>query len=194
MSFVMQVLFRFFCAGLFAVGGGFAIIPFFNEMATQYGWLTTDTLSTIIAVSQTMPGPIGINMAVYAGCAIFGSAWGGLVATLVLMLPSVVIVLCVARALHQFKENRYVQMAFYGIRPAVVALIASACMGLFSKSLLRVEQFTQTGSVLTLFNFLHLAIFAVLMTVYYKVQIKGKALSPVVFIVGAALLGIAFQL
>ncbi len=194
MSFILEVLFRFFCAGLFAVGGGMAIIPFFNEMAVKYGWLTTDALSVIIAVGQSMPGPIGVNMAVYAGNAIFGSVWGGIVAALVLVFPSIVIVLLVARVLQKFKANRYVQRAFYGIRPAVVALITSACMSLFLKSLFHVELFKQTGNFFNLFNLFHLGIFAIMLIVNYTVKIKGKALSPVVFIIASAFLGIVFKL
>lgn len=194
MSLLLQVIFEFFTTGLFAVGGGFATIPFFNEMATKYGWFTTETLSTIIAVSQTMPGPIGINMAVYAGCSIFNSFWGGIVATLSLVFPSIVIIILVARMLRKFKENRFVQRAFYGIRPAVVALITSACISLFLKALFYVDVFQQTGNILDLFNLLHLAIFAVMLVVYYKVKIKGKSLSPIVFIVASACMGIVFQL
>lgn len=194
MSFILQVLFRFFIAGSFAVGGGFAVIPFFNEMAAKFGWLTADTLSIIIAVGQSMPGPIAINMAVYAGCIIFDSIWGGLIAALTLVFPSVVIVLLVARVLQKFKGNRYVQMAFYGLRPAVVALIASACMSLFLKALFRIELFEQTGNILSLINLSHLVIFSVMLAVNYKVKIKGKALSPVVFIVASACMGIAVQL
>ncbi|MEA4895151.1 MAG: chromate transporter [Oscillospiraceae bacterium] len=194
MSFILQVLFRFFTAGLFAVGGGFAVIPFFNEMAVKYGWLSADTLSIIIAVSQSMPGPIGVNMAVYAGCVIFKSFWGGLAAALTLVFPSVVIVILVARVLQKFKENRYVKMAFYGIRPAVVALITSACMSMFLEALFHIELFEQTGSFLGLFNYFNLAIFAVMLVIHYKVKLKGKELSPVVFIIASACMGILFQL
>ncbi len=193
MAFVLEVLFRFFCAGLFAVGGGFAVIPFFNEMAIVFGWLSTETLSVIIAVSQSMPGPVGVNMAVYAGNVIFGNVWGGLGGALTLVFPSVVIVILVARVLQKFKENRFVQMAFYGIRPAVVALITSACMGLFLEALFRVDLFTQTGNLLNLFNWAHLAVFAVMLAAYYLIKIKGKPLSPIVFIIASALIGIVFQ-
>jgi len=194
MGFFFQVIFRFFIAGLFSVGGGMAVISFFNEMADTFGWLSKETLSTIIAIGQSMPGPIGVNMATYAGYVIFDSFWGGVAAALTLVLPSLVIAVLVAGALGKFKENRYVQMAFSGIRPAVTALIASACMGLFLSELFRVPLFEQTGRVSDLFNFLHIGIFAALLAVYYTVKIKKKPLSPVVFIVASACLGIALQL
>jgi len=194
MNFVLQVLLRFFIAGLFAVGGGMAVIPFFNEMAVRFEWLTTDSLATIIAVSQSMPGPIGVNMATYAGNVIFSAPWGGVAAALTLVFPSVTIAILVARVHQKFKENRYVQMAFYGIRPAVVALIAAACMGIFAGALLHIDVFEETGNFLRVFNFQHIAIFAIMIAVYYTVKIKGKPLSPVVFIVASAIIGIALQL
>jgi len=194
MGFFFQVMFRFFIAGLFSVGGGMAVISFFNEMATKFGWLTEEALSTIIAIGQSMPGPIGVNMATYTGYVIFDSFWGGIAAALVLVFPSFVIATLVARVLGKFKENRYVQMAFFGIRPAVAALITSACMGLFLGALFRVPRFEETGRFLDLFNFLHLGIFAAMLVVHYTVKIKKKPLSPIVFIVASACLGIALKL
>jgi len=194
MGFFFQVIFRFFVAGLFSVGGGMAVISFFNEMAARFGWLSEETLSTIIAIGQSMPGPIGVNMATYAGYVIFESIWGGVAAALALVFPSLVIAVLVARALVKFKENRYVQMAFHGIRPAVAALVASACMGLFLGALFRVPLFGQTGRISDLFNFLHIGIFAALLAVHYTVKIKKKPLSPIVFVVASACLGIALKL
>jgi chromate transporter len=194
MSFVLEVLFRFFIAGLFSVGGGMAVIPFFNEMAVEFGWLPEDTLSTIIAVGQSMPGPIGINMATFAGSVILDSFWGGLVASLTLVFPSFIICMFVAKVLKRFKENRFVQMAFYGIRPAVVALIASACTGLFLKALFRVNLFEQTGKLPDVFNFINLGLFAAMLIVNYTVKIKEKPISPIIFIIASAFIGLVFQL
>lgn len=194
MGFFFQVIFRFFVAGLFSVGGGMAVISFFNEMSTKFGWLSGETLSTIIAIGQSMPGPIGVNMATYTGYVIFDSFWGGIAASLALVFPSLVIAILVARAYGKFKENRYVKMAFFGIRPAVAALITSACMGLFLGALLRVPLFEETGRILDLFNFLHLGIFAVLLIVNYTVKIRKKPLSPIVFIIASACIGIILKL
>ena len=194
MSFYFEVIFRFFVAGLFSVGGGMAVISFFNEMATKFGWLSEETLSTIIAVGQSMPGPIGVNMATYTGYVIFDSFWGGIATSLTMVFPSLVIAILVARVFGKFKENRYVQMAFFGIRPAVTALITSACMGLFFGALLRVPLFEQTGRALDLFNFLNIGIFAALIIIHYTIKIKKKPLSPILFIVVSACLGIVLKL
>jgi chromate transporter len=194
MSLMLQVIFRFFMTGLFAIGGGLATIPFINEMSVNYGWFSTKTLATIIAVSQAMPGPVGVNMSVYAGCVIFGKIWGGAIVALCMVAPSIIIIIIIAHMLTKFKENRLVQKVFYGIRPAVVALIASACMGLFLKTLFQVKAFKGTGNILDLFNFLHLAIYAVMLVAYYKIKIKGKKVSPIAYIVASACLGIVLKL
>ncbi len=189
-----QIVFKFFTTGLFAVGGGLASIPFFNEMSSKLGWFSTETLATIIAVSQSMPGPVGVNMAVYAGCVIFGKFWGGAIAALSLVTPGVIIIIIIAHMLQKFKENRLVQKAFYGIRPAVIALIISACMGLFLKTLFCMDAFKEKGSILALFNFLHLAIYGVMLFAYYKIKVKGKRISPVAYILASACIGIVLKL
>ncbi len=190
----LQVIFKFFTTGLFAVGGGLASIPFFNEMSLKLGWFSTETLATIIAVSQAMPGPVGVNMAVYAGCVIFGKFWGGVIAALSLVTPGIIIIIIIAHMLKKFKENRLVQKAFYGIRPAVIALITSACMSLFLKTLFDVKTFKETSNLLNLFNFLHLAIYAVMLVAYYKIKTKGKRMSPIAYIVASACIGIVLKL
>jgi len=194
MSFVLQVLSRFFIAGLFTVGGGMAVIPFFNEMAVRYGWLTTDNLAVIIAVSQSMPGQIGVNMATYTGYVIFGTTWGGIAAALSIVFPSATVAILIARIHQKFKENKYVKMAFYGIRPAVVALISAACMGIFARALLNIDVFEETGNFLRLFDFTNIVIYALFIAVYYMVKINGKSLSPVIFIIASACIGIVLKL
>lgn len=189
-----QVIFKFFETGLFSIGGGLATIPFINEMSIKLKWFSTETLATIIAVSQAMPGPVGVNMAVYAGCVTLGNFWGGAVAALSMVTPSVIIIIIIANMLKKFKENRLVQKAFYGIRPAVVALITSACMGLFLKTLFFLNASKGTGNVLDLFNFLHLGIYAVMLVAYYTIKIKGKNMSPVAYIVASAFIGIVLKL
>ena len=194
MNFVFQVLSRFFIAGLFTLGGGMAVIPFFNEMAIKYGWLTTESLAVIIAVSQSMPGLIGVNMATFTGNVIFGTVWGGFAAALAIVFPCATVAILVARVLQKFKENRFVRMAFYGIRPAVVALITAACLGLFSRVLLHIDVFEQTGNFLRLFNIQNIAIYGLLLAAYFMIKIKGKRLSPVIFIIASACTGIILKL
>ena len=125
MNNLWLLILEFMKTGLFAVGGGLATIPFLNEMGVKYGWFTMDTLSTMVAVSESTPGPIGINMATYAGYNAAG-VLGAIVATLALTAPAWIIIILIAKFLENFSENTNVKAAFYGIRPAVAALIGYA--------------------------------------------------------------------
>ncbi len=116
---------EFFKIGLFAVGGGLVTVPFLFDLAEQYHWFSVQELADMIAVSQSTPGPIGINMATYAGYQA-ADCGGGLVATLAEVLPSMIIIYLIARMLHKWQENQYIQKILAGIRPAVMALILFA--------------------------------------------------------------------
>lgn len=116
---------EFLKIGLFAVGGGLVTVPFLFDLAETYGWFSTAELTDMIAVSQSTPGPMGINMATYAGFKVAGIC-GALVATLSEVLPSMIVVYFVSKALNKWSENKYVQSVLSAIRPAVMALILYA--------------------------------------------------------------------
>ena len=122
MSSLWILIYEFFMTGLFAIGGGLATIPFLTEMAEKYGWFTTDMLSTMIAVSESTPGAMGINMATYVGYITNGLA-GGLIATLSLVAPSIIIICIIAKNYQKFKDSKLVKELFVGLKPAVVAFI-----------------------------------------------------------------------
>lgn len=116
---------EFLKIGLFAVGGGLVTLPFLFDLAERYSWFNTQELADMIAVSQSTPGPVGINMATYAGfkaAGVMGSLW----ATLSLVLPSIIVVYFVAKMLDKWACNANVQKVLSGIRPAVLALILFA--------------------------------------------------------------------
>ena len=129
----LQLFWEFFQTGLFAVGGGMATIPFLYDMSDKTGWFTHQDLANMIAVGESTPGPIGVNMATYVGY-VTGMAEGGIgnailgavTATLGLVLPSLIVILIVAAMLKRFKDSPLVQKAFYGLRPASTGLIAAA--------------------------------------------------------------------
>ena len=123
----LRLFFEFFKTGLFAIGGGLATLPFLQDMSARTGWFTTDQLADMIAISECTPGPIGVNIATYAGFLVRGIP-GAVTATLGLICPSVIVILIVARILKRFKDNKYVQAAFYGLRPASTGLIGAACL------------------------------------------------------------------
>ena len=183
---------EFFKTGLFAVGGGLATIPFLKEMSARYGWFTIDKLTTMIAVSESTPGPIGINMATFVGYEMFGIA-GGIGATLSLVLPSLIVICIIAGMLAKFKEAKVVQGIFTGLRPAVVGFILSAVMSIFLIALFRVDAWKASGVLTDLFNIKALVLFAILMAFYEyqpKLSKDKKKLHPIVLIMIAAAAGI----
>lgn len=126
----LQLFFEFFKTGLFAIGGGLATLPFLQEISVRTGWFSLSELQDMIAVSESTPGPIGVNMATYAGFTAAGIP-GALCATLGLILPSFIIILIIAGFLKRFKNSPYVEAAFSGLRPASTALIAAVLLSLF---------------------------------------------------------------
>ena len=129
----LKLFFEFFKVGLFAVGGGLSTFPFLEDLANKTGWFTMSDLLNMIAVSESTPGPIGVNMSTYAGVVTSGIL-GGLISTLGLITPSVIIILIVAKFLDKFRNNFYVESAFYGLRPAVLGLISAAGFSVFKST------------------------------------------------------------
>ena len=188
MKLLLILFFEFFKTGLFAVGGGMATLPFLYDMSARHpDWFTTAQLADMIAVSESTPGPIGVNMATYVGFHTAGIP-GGLIATIGLVTPSVIIVLLIARVLKQFRENRYVDAAFYGLRPCSVGLIAAAGLLVVKIALLDFDAFAASGAILDLLNVKALILAAVLLVLTRAVK-ATKKLHPIVFILGSALAG-----
>jgi chromate transporter len=193
MTTFLQLFYEFFKVGLFSVGGGLATIPFLKEIAENYPWFTISELSDMIAVSESTPGPIGVNMATYAGySASFsegGLLWGilgGIIATLGIICPAIVIICIVSKFMEKFKTNKFVEYAFYGIRPAVAGLITGAMASVFVAA---VFYLNDTGKITGL-NIPAAVMFVVLTALYAKFN----KIHPVIFIVVGAAAGIIFKL
>lgn len=134
----LQLFWEFFKTGLFAIGGGLATLPFLRDISLKYPWFTPEDLLNMIAVSESTPGPLGVNSATYAGFHAAGVP-GALVATCSLVLPSVIIIILVSRALTRFRDSKLVQDGFYGLRPASAGLIFGAILEVFAASLFHTE-------------------------------------------------------
>ncbi len=186
----LQLFFEFFKTGLFAVGGGMATLPFLYDMAEKTNWFTSGQLADMIAVSESTPGPIGVNMATYVGFTTAGF-WGGLIATLALVTPSVIIIVIISYFLKAFRENKYVDAAFYGLRPTSTGLIAAAGMTVVTITLLQVDLFKNSGSIMDLFNWKSLILAVIIYILSNNIK-QAKKLHPVFFIVGSAIIGILF--
>jgi len=177
----------FFKIGLFAIGGGLATLPFLQEIVEKYGWITPQELVDMVAVSESTPGPIGINMATYAG---FKTAkiYGGIIATLGLVTPSLIIIVLIAHYYMKYSEQPVVQAGFYGLRPAVTGLIAVAGFEVAKITLFHVGNYIDTKQISTLFDIKSLILFAIVLYLLNKYQSH-----PIFYLIGAAIVGIIFK-
>ncbi len=186
---LLQLFFEFFKTGLFSVGGGLATIPFLYDMADRLGWFTRQDVADMLAVSESTPGPIGVNMATYVGY-VSGKIPGAIIATLGIVTPSIIVILIIARFLKSFGENKIVKSVFYGLRAASVGLIASAGLSVASEVFLT-DAFKETHAFAYLLSWKSVALAAVLI-VFTRFVKPTRKLHPIVFIAFAAVVGVVF--
>ncbi len=185
----LLLMFEFAKTGLFAVGGGLATLPFLREMAMNYPWFTMSDLLDMIAISESTPGPIGVNMATFAGFNAAG-ALGGIIATLSLVFPSIIVVVIIASFMDRFHKSLIIQRGFYLLRAATAGLIAGAIFEVVLLSLFDVSAYTATKELVTLVRWPALLMFIVL---GYLIR-RFPKVHPIAFIVGSAALGILLKL
>ena len=189
----LQLFWEFFKTGLFAIGGGLATLPFLYDVSDKTGWFTHGDLLNMIAVAESTPGPIGVNMATYVGFATAGIP-GGIIATCGLVLPSLIITLIIAGFLKAFRENKYVDSAFYGLRPASTAMIAASGLTVAAATLLNLSAWTgEFASVAGVLNWKGLILAVVVYLGSNKFKMT-KELHPIWFIALSAVAGIVFAM
>lgn len=188
----LRLFWEFFKVGLFSVGGGLATLPFLYSLGAKTGWFSTADVANMLAVSESTPGPIGVNMATYVGfdC---GGVLGGVVATLGLVTPSVIVIVLIAMALQAFRTNKYVDAAFYTLHPASTGLIAAAGWSVFALVLVNLDAYRASYQLADLLQWKNLILFAVIWVLTNLVK-PLKKLHPVVFLALAAVVGIVFRL
>ena len=185
---LLKLMAAFFKTGLFSVGGGLATLPFLYEISDSHPeWFTHADVADMIAISESTPGAIGINMSTYAGYRTAGIP-GGILASLALALPCVIIILIIARFLDRFRENRMVEGAFYGLRPASIAMISVAGLNVARVALVDMSALTSGAGLGGFFIWKALALAAVIFIALRKLK-----WSPVIFIVLSAVAGIVFK-
>ena len=198
MMIFARLFWEFFKTGLFSIGGGMATVPFLQDMSAKTGWFSSAQLADMIAVAESTPGPLGVNMATYVGYTIgchhgssYGGILGGIIATLGLVTPSIIVVTIIAFFLKKFRENKYVDAAFYGLRPASVGLIGAAGISIVLLSIFKVE---------SIYDFIGHANFSIKMFILAAIILvatrwlpKVKELHPIVFIFASAIIGIVFK-
>lgn len=193
----LKLYWEFFKTGLFAVGGGMATIPFLYNLSDSTGWFSRNDLANMIAVGESTPGPIGVNMATYVGFVtgmaedgLAGALLGAVTTTLGLVTPSIIVIIIIAAMLKAFRDSKLVNDAFYGLRPASTGLITAAGLSVAVSNLILVGgTYTHKFSL----NWKGLVLAAVLWVLTNKVK-KTKKLHPIVFIAASAAVGILFSM
>ena len=176
MTLYLRLYWEFFKTGLFAIGGGMATLPFLKDIGATTGWFSQTDLMNMLAVSESTPGPVGINMATYVGYTVGG----------------------VPGAIAKFRDSQYVANAFYGLRPASTGLIGAACAGVMLQVIAGITSASQEDSILMKFSWdgaiswsgIILALVLLVFTRYIK---KTKDLHPIVFIGVSAVIGVVFH-
>ena len=180
---LLNLLIGFLKVGLFAFGGGYAAVPLIRDVVLSYGWLDQDMLTNMIAVSESTPGPIMINLATYVGST-QGGILGALIATLAVILPSFIIILVFVKLEKKLLKNQYIQAALSGVKPCVIGII-----GATGPYMILQHVFTALpgGTV----DIIALAVTAVLAMIYFgSRKITKRGISPVALIGIAALAGV----
>lgn len=195
---LLQLFWEFFKTGLFAIGGGLATVPFLQDISAKTGWYTAGQLADMIAVSESTPGPMGVNMATYVGFTVGSQELGGpvmgivaaIIATLGLVAPSVIVIMIVAYFLKRFRSSKLVDGALYGLRPASVALISAAGVDIVLIAVLRVDSIYQIAQAALSWKALVLAAL-----VYVGTHVKKlKSLHPIWFIAASAVIGVVLKM
>lgn len=176
---ILELIVAFFKIGLFAVGGGLATLPFLYELAGSKAWITVEDISNLVAIAESTPGPLGVNMATYTGFLQSG-VWGAIAAPLGLVLPSLIISIIIARFLNKFRNSKIVNDVFYGLRAASCGLIAAAGAG--------VARLAFFGDKITDFFWQGALLFVVL-----YIAVKKLKWHPIAFIAISAICGIIFK-
>ena len=181
---LLRLIWEFFLTGMFAIGGGLTTFPFLMNMSLKYGWFSPEELIDMIAVSESTPGAIGINMATYAGLKVSGPA-GGILATIFLVIPSVVIIWTMLPFLDKYRESRLVEGIFYALRPISAGLIAAALA-----RIMEISFFFVSESFLGPINWLAGLIFGLF---FGLIQLKPR-IHPILVILAGALIGVLLKL
>ena len=196
MMIFLELFARFFMVGLFSIGGGLATLPFRTAMGETTGWFDSMDISNMVAISESTPGPIGINMATYIGYQVgselgapFGVV-GSIVASLGEVTPCVIVIMIVSRMLMKFRDSKYVEYAFYGLRAASVGLIAAAWLGVAKIAFYNSEAVAQGGNFLMAIDYKSIILSALI----FFLATKFKKLHPIALIALSAVAGIIFKM
>ena len=176
----LQLFVSFLKVGCFAFGGAYSAIPLVSDVVTQYGWMGSEELSYMIAISESTPGPLMINMATYVG-SIQAGIPGAIISTIAVVIPSFTIILIITLFLKNALKNKYVQYVFKGLIPCVIGIILS--VGLYM-----ILEYCLIDYGIDYYSILILLILIIIYILYNK--FKHKKMSPIMLIVVSGILGI----
>lgn len=176
----LKLLWTFFKIGAFTFGGGYAMLPLIRSEVLSHGWMTEAQIVDFIAVCESTPGPIAVNMATYVGQS-QGGILGAICATAGVVLPSFIIILVVAHCFEKFKNSKVVKGCMSGLKPAVIGLIAGAVLSVGKTVFAPGGSVTFTDPTL----YISLGIFLISLVMAFK------KLHPIIIIVMSAVIGIA---
>ncbi len=180
---LLDLFIGFLKVGLFSFGGAYGAIPLIRDVVLEYGWMDEETVVDMIAISESTPGPIMVNMATYVGSNKAGLL-GGLLATLAVVFPSFVITILVATLMKRALENKYVQAVVKGLQPCIIGIIlATGCYMIFTNVANSLSKDVRDyGAILMT---------AVLFTIYYgSGKVLKKRISPIILLLISAGMGI----
>lgn len=185
---LLRLFYEFAKTGLFAVGGGMATIPFLYAISEKTGWFTATDIGNMIAISESTPGAIGVNMSTYVGFHVSGII-GALIATFGLVLPSIIVIIIISKMLKKFKDSQIVKKVFYGLRPASTGLIIAAGLGVALETFFPGTKISDLSGIFASVQWERILLATVL---FFGIQ-KWKK-HPVFYIVVAAVVGMLFKL
>lgn len=188
---ILELYVRFFMTGLFSIGGGLATLPFLYDMADKTGWFTSADIADMIAISESTPGAIGINMSTYAGFTTAGII-GAVAATLGLISPGILIIIVIAKFLDSFNDNKYVVWALYGLRAASMGLIVSAGFSVVEVAFIYSGQAAAGTGLIGLLHLINIPA-VILGAIMFAGMKYFKKLHPIVFILISAIIGVIFS-
>ncbi len=180
----LELLIGFLTVGLFSFGGAYAAIPLIRDVVLSYGWLDEDTLTNMIAVGESTPGPIMVNLATYIGSS-KGGILGGILATFVVVLPAFFIILLIMVVFRKMLGNKYVQAVLNGLKPCITGIIAATGFYMIMKNIIP-PLFSESADIWPLI------LSMILMMLYFgSRKVLKKKFSPILLIMVSAILGVA---
>lgn len=181
---LLQLMITFFYVGLFTIGGGLVAITLMYGPVVEGGLISSEQFYNMVAISESTPGPIGINMATYIGFELYG-VLGAIATTVATVLPSLIIIILIAKFFSRFQEKPLVKAAFSGLRPATSGMVMVAMVQVFVIAILNVPLFEETGKLFQILDLPATLFYLVACLVLFKTK-----LSPIAVIAAGAIFGI----